>query len=84
MICAICGESEPPTDVFDSDSGKTAHMGCFFDNQKILECGKNYTSYIKNNPINKNWYLYNNDNEYKHSECPIIYCPFCGKLLEMH
>ena len=82
--CAICHKSTPHTDVLDEDSGKSAHMHCFFDNQHYLECGSNYTSFIRNNPINGKWYLYNYDNEYKHSEKPITHCPFCGKLLEGH
>jgi hypothetical protein len=82
--CVICNKSYPNTDIIDFDSGKSAHMGCFFEKQEYLECGNNYTSYIRNNPINGKWYLYNNDNEYKHSEYSITYCPFCGQVLEGH
>lgn len=82
--CCLCDERRRNTDLLDDDSGKAAHSWCFFAQQKWLECGNNYTSMIRNNPINKKWYIYNNDNKYKHSEKPISFCPFCGVVLTEH
>lgn len=81
--CVICGK-ESRNGIADFDSGKSAHEHCFFDNQHWLECGSNYTEFIRNNPINGKWYMYNFDNEYKHSEFSISFCPFCGKPIEEH
>ena len=81
--CAIC-RKECRDGIADFDSGLSTHIDCFFDNQHWLECGKNYTSFIRNNPINGKWYMYNYDNEYKHSEFSIEYCPFCSKPLKEH
>lgn len=81
--CAICGK-ECRDGIADFDSGLSAHTHCFFDKQQWLECGKKYTSFIRNNPINNKWYMYNEDNEYKHSEYSIDFCPFCGKSIQEH
>lgn len=81
--CAICNKV-CRDGIIDFDTDKSAHIHCFFDKQNWLECGDNYSSFIRNNPINGKWYMYNYDNDYKHSEKPIEFCPFCGVKLDKH
>lgn len=81
-ICVMC--NEVGADLLDSDSGQSAHMDCFFDNQKDLECGDNYNENIRQNPISKNWYFYETDKRNKYYKDKIVFCPFCGKNMKEH
>lgn len=85
MSCELCGLSLDNERLYDSDSNKHAHIHCFFNLQKHLECGSaEYVDLIKQNPLNLKWYIYRMDDEYKHFRTPLKHCPNCGKELDQH